>query len=62
MWNYKNKKGVSKSLLIVVAIETNNLKSWFIQERNTVIAQRRKTVYGIIFVVEMEQKQAIWGL
>ncbi len=27
-----------------------------------VIAQRRKTVYGIIFVVEIEQKQAIWCL
>ncbi len=25
-------------------------------------SQRRKTVYGIIFVVEIEQKQAIWCL
>ncbi len=27
-----------------------------------VIAQSLKTVYGIIFVVEIEQKQAIWCL
>ncbi len=25
-------------------------------------SQRRKTVYGIIFVVEIEQKQAMWSL
>ncbi len=25
-------------------------------------SQRRKTVFGIIFVVEIEQKQAIWCL
>ncbi len=25
-------------------------------------SQRHKTVYGIIFVVEIEQKQAIWCL
>ncbi len=25
-------------------------------------SQRRKTVYGIIFVVKIEQKQVIWWL
>ncbi len=46
--------GVSKSLLIsVIAIELNHLNGWFIQEQNTVIAQRHKTavaVFGIIFL------------
>ncbi len=25
-------------------------------------SQKRKTVYGIIFIVEIEQKQAVWCL
>ncbi len=39
--------------------------SWLIQERTTVIAQRRKTVlwlFGSIFVGEIEQKWAIFCL
>ncbi len=43
MW--KPAVGVSKSLNKgVIAIEPNHLNGWFIQEWNTIIAQRRKTV------------------
>ncbi len=45
----------------VIVIEPNHLNGWFIQEQNTII--RSETVYdavfGIIFVVEIDQKQAI---
>ncbi len=37
---------VTKSLLISESIEPNHLNSLFIQQRNIVIAQRCKTVYG----------------
>ncbi len=51
----------------VIVIEPNHLNSWFIQERNTVMLPREAklcmvAVFGIIFVVEIEQKQAIWCL
>ncbi len=46
----------------VIAIEQNHLNSRFIQERNTVMLFRDKKLsmvaaFGIIFVVEIEQKQ-----
>ncbi len=48
----------------VIAIEPNNLNTWFIQERNTVMLLRDTrlcmvAVFGIIFVVEIEQRQVI---
>ncbi len=45
-------------------IEQNHLNGLIHSGTKHVIAQsqRRKTVFGIIFVVEIEQKQAIWCL
>ncbi len=52
--------GVSKSL-IRESLRLNKSFKRLIQGMKHVIAQsqRRKTVYGIIFVVEIEQKQAM---
>ncbi len=42
----------------VIAIEQNHLNGWFIQDtQNSAVA-----VFGIIFVGEIEEKQAIWCL
>ncbi len=45
-------------------IEPNNLNGGFIQEQNTIMRSEtqncaRVAVFGIIFVVEIEQKQPI---
>ncbi len=44
----------------VIAIETNHLNGWFIQERNTFMllrdAKSAVAVFGTIFVGEIEQK------
>ncbi len=48
-------------------IKPNNLNSWFIQEQNIIMRSEtqncaRMAAFGIIFVVEIEQKQAKWCL
>ncbi len=54
----------------VIVIEPNLLNGWFIQEQNRTEHHHasetqncaRVAVFGIIFVVEIDQKQAIWCL
>ncbi len=51
----------------VNVIQPNHLNSWFIQEQNTIMRSEMQNcvkvaVFGIIFVVEINQKQAIWWL
>ncbi len=47
-------------------IEPNHLNGWFIQEQNIIMRSVAKlcmvAVFGIIFVVEIDPKQAIWCL
>ncbi len=46
----------------VIVIEPNHLNSWFIQEQNTIMPQKRVVaVFGAIFVVEIDQKTGNLG-
>ncbi len=63
----KQPVGVSKSLLRVIAIDPNNLNSWFIQERNTVMSLRDAKlcmvdVFGIIFLLSKQSKNMQYGV
>ncbi len=50
----------------VIVIEPNHLNGWFIQEQNTIMRSEIQNcavaVFGIIFVVEIDQNQATWCL